>query len=150
MWDITFSPPELLLHNYKCGGVYVPCCVTVNTNTIVNWKNSTKCYWRLWHITNMIKNVPFIWIWVLCWKVNFISVIHIRLTNIKIFFNQLCIFLMNTVKFYHLKKMVLQYKNLTQSSWYFQLLATCIFIKNWKINFSTQNSNSNKRYIFVW
>jgi len=30
-----FFPPELLLHNYKCGG-YVPCCVTVNTHTIVN------------------------------------------------------------------------------------------------------------------
>ena len=44
-------PPELLLHNYKCGG-YVP-CVTVNTHTNVNWKNSAKCYWRLWHITNM-------------------------------------------------------------------------------------------------
>jgi hypothetical protein len=38
---------------YKCGG-YVPCCATVNTHTIVNWKNSTKCYWRLGHIlTNM-------------------------------------------------------------------------------------------------
>jgi hypothetical protein len=47
-----FSPPEILLHNYKCGGD-VPCCVTVNTHTIVNWKNSAKCYWRLWHITNM-------------------------------------------------------------------------------------------------
>ena len=29
-----FYPTELLLHNYKCGG-YVPCCVTVNTYTIV-------------------------------------------------------------------------------------------------------------------
>jgi hypothetical protein len=35
--NISFFPPELLLHNYKCGG-YVPCCVTVNTHTIVNWK----------------------------------------------------------------------------------------------------------------
>ena len=52
MWNISFFPPELLLHNYKCGG-YVPCCVTVNTHTIVNWKNSTKYYWRLWHITNV-------------------------------------------------------------------------------------------------
>jgi hypothetical protein len=33
-----FFPPELLLHNYKCGG-YVLCCATVNTYTIVNWKN---------------------------------------------------------------------------------------------------------------
>ena len=38
-----FFPPELLLHNYKCGG-YVPCGVTVNTHTIVNLKNSEKCY----------------------------------------------------------------------------------------------------------
>ena len=30
-----FFPAELLLHNYKCGG-YIPCCVTVNTHTIVN------------------------------------------------------------------------------------------------------------------
>ena len=52
MWEITFFPPELLLHNYTCGG-YVPCCVVVNTNTIVNWKNFAKCYWRLWHITKM-------------------------------------------------------------------------------------------------
>ena len=37
MWNISFFPPELLLHNYKCGG-YVPCGVTVNTHTIVNWK----------------------------------------------------------------------------------------------------------------
>ena len=29
-----FFPPELLLHNYKCGG-YVPCCVTVNKHTIL-------------------------------------------------------------------------------------------------------------------
>jgi hypothetical protein len=43
-WGVSF-PPELFLHNYKCGG-YVPCCGTVNTHTIVNWKNSTKCYWR--------------------------------------------------------------------------------------------------------
>jgi hypothetical protein len=43
---------ELLLHNYKCGG-YLPCCATVNTHTIVNWKKSVKCYWQLWHITNM-------------------------------------------------------------------------------------------------
>ena len=28
---ISFFPPELLLHNYKCSG-YVPCCVTVNTH----------------------------------------------------------------------------------------------------------------------
>jgi hypothetical protein len=34
--NISFFPPELLLHSYKCGG-YVPCCVTVNTHTIVNW-----------------------------------------------------------------------------------------------------------------
>jgi hypothetical protein len=33
--NISFFPPELLLHNYKCSG-YVPCCVTVNTHTIVN------------------------------------------------------------------------------------------------------------------
>jgi hypothetical protein len=31
MRDIIFSPQELLLHNYECGG-YVPCCVMVNTN----------------------------------------------------------------------------------------------------------------------
>ena len=31
----VFFPPELLLHSYKCSG-YVPCCVTVNTHTIVN------------------------------------------------------------------------------------------------------------------
>ena len=37
MWDISFFPPELLLHNYTCGG-YVPCCDTGNTHTIVNWK----------------------------------------------------------------------------------------------------------------
>ena len=30
-----FFPPELLLHNYKCGG-YATCGVTVNTHTIVN------------------------------------------------------------------------------------------------------------------
>ena len=35
--NIRFFPPKLLLHSYKCGG-YVPCCVTVNTHTIVNWK----------------------------------------------------------------------------------------------------------------
>jgi hypothetical protein len=50
--NISFFPPELLLHNYKCGG-YVPCCVTVNTHTIVIWKHSTKCHWRPWHIANM-------------------------------------------------------------------------------------------------
>jgi hypothetical protein len=33
-----FIPPELLLHNYKYGG-YIPCCVTVNTRTIVTEKN---------------------------------------------------------------------------------------------------------------
>jgi hypothetical protein len=38
-----FFSPELLLHNYKCGGC-IPCGVTVNTHTIVNWKNSAKCY----------------------------------------------------------------------------------------------------------
>jgi hypothetical protein len=38
MQDISFFPPELLLCNYKCGG-YVPCYVTVNTHTIVNWNN---------------------------------------------------------------------------------------------------------------
>jgi hypothetical protein len=37
MWDISFFPPELLLHNYKCGG-YVPCYAMVNKHTIVNWK----------------------------------------------------------------------------------------------------------------
>jgi hypothetical protein len=26
---------------------------TYNTHTIVNWKKSAKCYWRLWNITNM-------------------------------------------------------------------------------------------------
>ena len=31
----VFSLPELLLHNYKCGG-YTPCCATVNTHTNVN------------------------------------------------------------------------------------------------------------------
>ena len=41
-WYLTceisvFFPPELLLHNCKCGG-YVLCCVTVNTHLIVNWK----------------------------------------------------------------------------------------------------------------
>jgi hypothetical protein len=35
--NISFFPPELLLHNYKCSG-YVPCCVIVNTHAIVNWK----------------------------------------------------------------------------------------------------------------
>ena len=35
--NISFFPPELLLHNCKCGG-YVPCCATVNTHTIVSWK----------------------------------------------------------------------------------------------------------------
>jgi len=49
LWGFIFFPPELLLHNYKCGG-YVPCCVTVNTHTIVNWKIFAKCHWRLWHI----------------------------------------------------------------------------------------------------
>jgi hypothetical protein len=33
--NISFFPPEQLLHNYKCSG-YVPCYVTVNTHTIVN------------------------------------------------------------------------------------------------------------------
>jgi hypothetical protein len=33
--NISFFLPELLLHNYKCSG-YVPCCVIVNTHTIVN------------------------------------------------------------------------------------------------------------------
>ena len=47
-----FFQLELLLHNYKCGG-YVPCGVTVNTHTIVSWKNSVKCYWWFWNITNM-------------------------------------------------------------------------------------------------
>ena len=32
MGDISFFPPELLLHNYMCGG-YVPCCATVNIHT---------------------------------------------------------------------------------------------------------------------
>ena len=41
-----FFPAGTSLSNYKCGG-YVPCCVTVNTHTIVNWKNFAKCYWRL-------------------------------------------------------------------------------------------------------
>ena len=31
----VFFSPELLLHNYKCGG-YVPRCVAVDTDTIVN------------------------------------------------------------------------------------------------------------------
>ena len=53
-----FFPSELLSQNYKCGG-YVPCCATVNTHTIVNWKHSVKCYWRLWHITNMISYEDF-------------------------------------------------------------------------------------------
>ena len=43
MWKYQFFPAEPLLHNYKCGG-YVPCCVTVNTHTIVNWKNSATEY----------------------------------------------------------------------------------------------------------
>ena len=30
-----FFPAETTLNNYKCGG-YVPCCVTVNTHTIVS------------------------------------------------------------------------------------------------------------------
>ena len=46
MWNISFFLLKLLSQNYKCGG-YVPCCVTVNTHTIVNWKHSVKCYWRL-------------------------------------------------------------------------------------------------------
>ena len=50
--NISFFPPELLLHSYKCSG-YVPCCVTVNTHTIVSWTKSVKCHWRLWHTTNM-------------------------------------------------------------------------------------------------
>jgi hypothetical protein len=37
-----FFQPELLLHNYKCGGC-VP-CVTVNTHTIANCNNSAKCH----------------------------------------------------------------------------------------------------------
>ena len=41
--NISFFPPELLLHNYKCSG-YVPCCVTVNAHAIVNGKNSAKCH----------------------------------------------------------------------------------------------------------
>jgi hypothetical protein len=45
----VFFSPEILLHNYKCGGC-IPCCVTANTHTIVNWKNFAKCHWRLWHI----------------------------------------------------------------------------------------------------
>ena len=48
----VFFPPELPLHNNKCGG-YVPCSVTVNTHSIVNWKHFAKCYWRLWNIANM-------------------------------------------------------------------------------------------------
>jgi hypothetical protein len=40
--NISFFPPELFLHNYKCGG-YVPCCATVNTHTIVNLNNFAKC-----------------------------------------------------------------------------------------------------------
>ena len=39
--NISFLPQELLLHNYKCSGD-VPCCVTVNTHTIVNWKKIRK------------------------------------------------------------------------------------------------------------
>ena len=53
--NISFFPPELLLHSYKCSG-YVPCCVTVNTHTIVNWTNpwnviddfDTQPTWRHW------------------------------------------------------------------------------------------------------
>jgi hypothetical protein len=53
--NISFFPPELLLHSYKCSG-YVPCCVTVNTHTIVNWTKSwnaiddfgTQPTWRHW------------------------------------------------------------------------------------------------------
>jgi hypothetical protein len=37
MWNIWFFPPELFLYSYKCDG-YVPCCVTMNTHMIVNWK----------------------------------------------------------------------------------------------------------------
>ena len=33
--NISFFLPELLLHDYNCSG-YIPCCVTVNTHTIVN------------------------------------------------------------------------------------------------------------------
>jgi hypothetical protein len=58
-----FFPVELLLHNYKCGG-YVPCCIMVNTYTIVNWKkfcemslttlahNQNDVIWRLpvWNV----------------------------------------------------------------------------------------------------
>jgi hypothetical protein len=32
-----FFPAGTTLQNCKCGG-YVPCCVTLNTHTIVNWK----------------------------------------------------------------------------------------------------------------
>ena len=39
--EISFFPPELLLHSYKCVIGYVPCCVMVNTHTIVNWNNET-------------------------------------------------------------------------------------------------------------
>ena len=35
--NFIFFAPEPLLHNYKCG-CYVPCCVTVNTHSIVSWK----------------------------------------------------------------------------------------------------------------
>jgi hypothetical protein len=35
--NISFFPPELLLHSYTCGG-YISCCATVNTYTIVNKK----------------------------------------------------------------------------------------------------------------
>jgi hypothetical protein len=35
--NISCFPPELLLHNYKCSG-YVPGCATVNTHTLVSWK----------------------------------------------------------------------------------------------------------------
>jgi hypothetical protein len=43
---ISFFLPELLLHNYTCGG-YVPCCVTGNTHAIVNWKNSALKYYMV-------------------------------------------------------------------------------------------------------
>jgi hypothetical protein len=46
--NINFSPPKLLVHYYKCGG-YVPRCVTVNTHTIVNWKNSEMSLTTLTH-----------------------------------------------------------------------------------------------------
>ena len=47
-----FSSRNYFYATIKCGG-YIPCCATVNTQTIVNWRKSANCYWRLCHITKM-------------------------------------------------------------------------------------------------